>query len=477
MKKIIYSLLTASLIASAALSCTDDRNNFMVGDSFGFVNNIDIEGSEPYLPFATVSLLNEEYKVGIYKSGKGMSAATVALNVSEVALAEYNELNGTDYVVVPSGMYELSSSRITFAQNETVKFLDITWNASELYALDHTRSYAIPVVMTAVDDALDVAPDRSVLIVSPTLTSVSLVAPAALPMSPSAARQTKSYEGVISVNNPVNGMDIVVNYSIDESLVEAYNAANGTDYVAPPAGMASLAATSSTIAAGESATGFEVRIISENLFDGNRLKQVYNEKYLLPVRVTSLSSEFISVSGGVVYLPIDLNKQLMGPWTILEGADLCLANDPVPEPYDVSIFSADKLFNGDYSIYNDWCSYWNTKNPFPLAFVADMGETRVFTMFKIADSNNYQGSVRDYEIYTAETYDGASTQWNLVASGQRGYDWTGTWGTIYDYPVQNMIAGRYLKFVIVKHARAESAWTGDYVNGRCKLAEVFGMGF
>lgn len=41
--------------------------------------------------------------------------------------------------------------------------------------------------------------------------------------------------------------------------------------------------------------------------------------------------------------------------------------------------------------------------------------------------------------------------------------------TPYDYAVQKTIAGRYLKFVIVK---PEYAQTGDYLYGRGKLADV-----
>lgn len=84
------------------------------------------------------------------------------------------------------------------------------------------------------------------------------------------------------------------------------------------------------------------------------------------------------------------------------------------------------------------------------------------------------GNYRDYEIYTAEEYSGASTQWNLVANGKRDYGWTGV-PTPYDYPAQKYMAGRYLKFVILK-AEYNMA-SGDYQFGRGKLADVQGLGF
>lgn len=84
------------------------------------------------------------------------------------------------------------------------------------------------------------------------------------------------------------------------------------------------------------------------------------------------------------------------------------------------------------------------------------------------------GNYREYEIYTAEEYDGANTQWNLVASGKRGYSWAAV-PPPYDYPVQKYMAGRYLKFVILK-AEFNMA-SGDFQFGRGKLADVQGQGF
>ena len=103
-----------------------------------------------------------------------------------------------------------------------------------------------------------------------------------------------------------------------------------------------------------------------------------------------------------------------------------------------------------------------------------MGKARVFTKFLISDYTTHQGNYREYEIYIADKYNGASTQWTLVADGKRDFKgWTGTIET-YDYPVKTMIAGRYLKFIILK---PENPQTGDYLNGRGKLADVQGIGF
>lgn len=175
-----------------------------------------------------------------------------------------------------------------------------------------------------------------------------------------------------------------------------------------------------------------------------------------------------------MYVPFSMDKELKGPWKLLEGEDNCYAKDPNNGGAAwIMQYTADKLFDGEITAGHEWISWFATQIEFPITFVVDMGQRQVFTKFRISDYSTHQGNYRDYEIYTAEEYSGASTQWNLVASGKRDFNWTGV-PTPYDYAVQKTIAGRYLKFVIVK---PEYAQTGDYLYGRGKLADVQGLGF
>lgn len=158
---------------------------------------------------------------------------------------------------------------------------------------------------------------------------------------------------------------------------------------------------------------------------------------------------------------------------MLEGEDNCYARDPLAPGWAAG-YTADKLFDGEITVNHEWISWFATQIEFPMTFVVDMGQRQVFTKFVISDYSTHQGNYRDYEIYTAEEYSGASTQWNLVANGKRDYGWTGV-PTPYDYPAQKYMAGRYLKFVILK-AEYNMA-SGDYQFGRGKLADVQGLGF
>lgn len=465
MKITMWKLLIATLIASTALvGCKDERNNFMVDDTISFVNE------EQY---ASVSVYNGRYEFAVLKNGKGQQSAKAILSVSETALAEYNAANGTNYAVMPANCYELSTSTIGFSDGDTRKFVEVTWDDDAIFALGDGAEYVIPLQLSVANNALKVDDNRNVVIIYPKRAAIGMESVLADAIQPTATGDEIAINGNIVLDNPIAIMDLTVNYAIDNSLVDAYNQANGTNYQVAPDGFVSLAATSSLISAGQTTAPFTCKINSDKLFDGSELKVAGN--LLVPVRITSASLDGISVTTEVMYIPVTMDKVLKGPWKLLEGEENCYAKDPNNGGAAwIMQYTADKLFDGEITPGHEWISWFATQIEFPITFVVDMGQRQVFTNFVISDYSTHQGNYREYEIYTAEEYDGANTKWNKVASGKRDYNWTGV-ATPYDYPVQKHYAGRYLKFQILK-AEFNMA-SGDYQFGRGKLADVQGVGF
>lgn len=463
MKITMWKLLIATLIASAALvGCKDERNNFMVDDTISFVNEN---------PYTVVSVYNGRYEFAVLKNGKGQQGAKALLAVSETALAEYNAANGTNYVLLPANCYELSTSTLGFSEGDTRKFVELTWDDDAIFALGDAAEYVIPIQLSVANNALKVDENRNVVIINPRRATISMESVLADAIQPNATGDEIAINGNIVLDNAISTMDLTVNVAIDNSLVDAYNQANGTNYQVAPDGFATLAATSSLISAGQTTAPFTCKINSDKLFDGSELKVAGS--LLVPIRITSASLDGINVTTEVMYIPVTMDKVLKGPWTLLEGEENCYARDPLA-PGWASGYTADKLFDGEITVNHEWISWFATQIEFPITFVVDMGQRQVFTNFVISDYSTHQGNYREYEIYTAEEYDGANTKWNLVASGKRDYNWTGA-PTPYDYPVQKHYAGRYLKFQILK-AEFNMA-SGDYQFGRGKLADVQGVGF
>ena len=226
MKINMWKLLLAGLFASAALAgCEDNRNNFMVDDTISFVNE------EQY---AGVSVYNGKYELAILKNGKGQQSAKALLSVSETALAEYNTANGTNYAVLPANCYKLSSSTVGFSDGDTRKFVEVTWDDAAIFALGEGTEYAIPLELTVANDALAVDANRNVKIINPKRASIGMERELAASFHPTATHEVISFDGDIVLDNAISTMDLTVNYTIDNSLVDAYNQANGTNYLAAP---------------------------------------------------------------------------------------------------------------------------------------------------------------------------------------------------------------------------------------------------
>ena len=229
MKINMWKLLLAGLFASAALAgCEDNRNNFMVDDTISFVNE------EQY---AGVSVYNGKYELAILKNGKGQQSAKALLSVSETALAEYNTANGTNYAVLPANCYKLSSSTVGFSDGDTRKFVEVTWDDAAIFALGEDTEYAIPLELTVADDALVVDENRNVKIINPKRASIGMEKELATPFYPTATHEVITFDGNIVLDNAIATMDLTVDYKIDNSLVDAYNQANGTTTWLLPKGL------------------------------------------------------------------------------------------------------------------------------------------------------------------------------------------------------------------------------------------------
>ncbi len=125
---------------------------------------------------------------------------------------------------------------------------------------------------------------------------------------------------------------------------------------------------------------------------------------LIPVRISAVSDGTVITKGGdVVYIPV-VNKEFRGtdaePWAILEGEEICYANDPKrPAQSWVDAYVTSNLFNGASTGGDSWIPWWDSPNTYPITIVADMGAAHLVSYFKIEDTTDSQGAYLDYEIY------------------------------------------------------------------------------
>lgn len=482
MKINIWKLLLVAMVVPAVMgACKDDRNNYMVDDSISFVDSDGTWEASDDKPQGYISIpaYGETYQFPVVKNGKGLSSTTVRLEASESALAAFNEANGTNMVALPSNCYTLETTQLNFSKEDVRKFATINWDLAAISALDPDTNYVIPIQLTSTASDVPVSEERGLMLLHLALADVSM---SLLDTGmTTVANGTFVYNGNVSLSVPVSTMDVEVKYAIDTdpAVVEAYNAANGTTFAAVSEGFASMTSASSVIKAGETTAPFACQLNLDQLLAS---VDKMDDGVLVPVRISSVTTG-VYIGSDIVYIPVK-NGEIKGPWTLLEGEEIGWAYGPT-NPGNAT-YTGSRLFDG--SLTDEWIPFinGNDQNEFPMVFVADMGAAHIFTNFLIADSFNFQGSYRDYEIYVSETYEGASTQWTKVASGMRDYTYCVEANTApvvkdhpgltYNYPVQKIAVGRYLKFQINRCEPTRDNGIDPSPCGGGKLADVWGEG-
>ena len=445
--------------------CIDDRDNYMVDDMVSYVKPYGVED---------VSVLDESFELTVIKSGKGRTSADVTVAVADTALQNYNaRMRRTDpsyagSATLDGSLFGLSDDKFQFSESDTRKILNVNWEASKVLSALKAGDKAIPFKLFST--GTEVNADRDLVILHPVMTTLKMDAVMAPGLTPSLDMEKKdTCTATMSINIPVNTKDIDVELAIDNSLISSYNTANSTAYEAAPSGLVTLKEDKVTIARGQSSVSFKYILDVSKFYKDGALTEFTS--YLVPIKVKSVSVKGLELGESVLYVPVTplVEKTLMGPWNVIEGADLCYGREP-DRPAWAAKYLVDRMVDGDLT--TEWISIWEHDNVYPLVFAFDLGDSHLFKKFKIKDHQGFQSNLRDYEMYMASEYKGADTEWTLIAKGMRDGGWVSGGGT-YDFPVQTQSIGRYLKFVILK---TEFAWTGDYVHGRGKICEIYGEG-
>ena len=285
MKKI---LALASAVALLAGCITDDRENFMVPDSFGITAG-DI--------LVQTSAHAGSYTIGVAKNGKGKSAAkaTVSIGSGEAiaALDRYNADNGTSFVALPTSLFTLDNTSLTYQVEDVVKDVTVSWDPLKVIEMisDDGKDYVLPVFLSSGD--LDVNDGKDLLLVKFQRSTLGIpqqnvnrvinrkqVLPDADGNAP-VLQETVILD--LTMDNLIKGIGMSFPVRIDNSLIDEYNKTSAEPYVAAPEGLVKILTPTVTIPeSGESAT-FKIEIDKTRLMTGGELQPFPN--YLIPVTI------------------------------------------------------------------------------------------------------------------------------------------------------------------------------------------------
>ena len=346
MKKIFKHILLSALTIATVASCADDRNNFLPDDSFGFNN----KAGENVV---TLPLYGGSYTVNVIKSGKGLNEGVVNITTSNFDLKNYNEEYGVEYLPLPSDkdLYSFSTESLAFGTDDVTKSFSISWDIAKVAAFmeeEPANQYCIPVALRS--DNLEVNEGRQVFILNLVTSSVT-------------AEQTllsRTYEWesepvaetmdiTVRIDKAIPGIDLTLDYEVDETLVAAYNEANETNYTLAPEGLVTFGADP-VIKAGEGYVLFPVTINTEALaedmevevngvMETKHLVKRNWDGYVVPIKISGMSVDGVKVKNALTYvvvkglepIPPQLFNRLWGiyatsstnPWQATFGLSDC----------------------------------------------------------------------------------------------------------------------------------------------------------
>ena len=298
MKKTIIWLAAVLLLTGCI---RDERDNFMVPDSFG-INADDL--------LEETSVHTGNYVLGISKSGKGQASGKVSISLAETALPDYNEAHETDFKAVLPSLVSFDQEMLDFSVEDVTRTFTISWDPELMaqFIAEDTR-YVIPLRIQSQD--LTVNEGRELVLlhlnrsgVSVPQTNVSRVVEAKdVEPGPGGEQPELQETLILDVNLKPNVKYLGLSFPVcvDNSLIDSYNQAHQTSYVPAPDGLVTLLDNDAVIEEGAIGGNFRVLLDKSVLMKDGKLGEFPD--YLIPVRLqrekltASLNGEDFDLKG------------------------------------------------------------------------------------------------------------------------------------------------------------------------------------
>ncbi len=298
MKKTIIWLAAVLLLTGCI---RDERDNFMVPDSFG-INADDL--------LEETSVHTGNYVLGISKSGKGQASGKVSISLAETALSDYNEAHETVFKAVLPSLVSFDQEMLDFSVEDVTRTFTISWDPELMaqFIAEDTR-YVIPLRIQSQD--LTVNEGRELVLlhlnrsgVSVPQTNVSRVVEAKdVEPGPGGEQPELQETLILDINLKPNVKYLGLSFPVcvDNSLIDSYNEAHQTSYVPAPDGLVTLLDNDAVIEEGALGGNFRVLLDKSVLMKDGKLGEFPD--YLIPVRLqrekltASLNGEDFDLKG------------------------------------------------------------------------------------------------------------------------------------------------------------------------------------
>ncbi|MBP5278407.1 MAG: DUF1735 domain-containing protein, partial [Prevotella sp.] len=268
MKKNIFRYLAYSFVAVAALtlgSCSSEDKYDVEGNpdnliyfKAGETNTNVYTAIVQHTPVGDYSNLNIKIPVYVQRTVSNSTKVTVALD--NALVDEYNTKNGTTYPALPEGALEIQKASVTLGANEysSADSIEARLVEAQLPTLTEPE-YLTAFRIVDVNGSGKASEDRGVIYVKVQTGNGYIHVTNNDEVIGSIAHTPIGSLGNVSIDHPAfvsqaAKVGVTATITVDNSLVQEYNAEYGTNYLAAPNGVLNIENGSVTIAQGETSS-------------------------------------------------------------------------------------------------------------------------------------------------------------------------------------------------------------------------------
>lgn len=415
--------------------CEDNRLNDIVDDKVYLLEH----GLNEQQVF---NMQDYTYHLTVMKSGVGQQSGTLKLVTDENILTTYNEENGTEYQLLPSEYYEITTQDLALGKKDYRLSFEISMNAESIkeHQAQNEEQFVIPFRAQVVSGSFKEGEPKEMeslllpSVIDPYLALVDTgLVTGTIGIDFDSPDETLIFPEV-EVNFP-NRWDIDFEVEVDPSLVHEYNERNGTNYTVLNPAAFKIDEETLTLQSFDEDHAFKISVLKKGFIDGNG--DFLFGDYIIPIRITSSSKFSIDPEKRVQLIPVSFrpNKLDRTEWVITDW-NSCICEEP---QYEGLGRIPETLLDGDADTF--WGSKWDEPRPFPHYFVFDMQTSHKVYQFDLIKplSASWRGNIKSGYFEISD--DGESWtkigSWEMVENATREHNYKVTPTT-----------GRYIKLVI-----------------------------
>lgn len=338
------TILFCGVLLTGLASCEDSRDAYL--EDYQTLVYFRNSGEQQISLYLTGE--NTIYNIPICKSGRDLDGTADAqiMVMDQAQLDIYNIENGTNYVQLPANSYKfLTDTEIVFSSSDAYQVVSVEIVTNTVQALQEEHPENDYVLALQVYSSKKISESVNLLLLSMeidvpqlSLGTSGLVQAFYTASSP----MVNTYANKVSLNID-NHWDFTCDLEVlDQEWLDAYNAANGTQYMMLPSDSYTVP-TQVSFTSGTSSVPFEVSVDRSNL--------PLLQEYLLPVRLTNSSKAEFSTEGDATLYMLNVR---------MDPDKITLTEDMITSPYtntgDGQGVAA--LVDGDVSANSWWHSYY-----------------------------------------------------------------------------------------------------------------------